>query len=92
MSDVPETFYLAALLIRGESTLMELQVQHDLQLRAAARAIYDACYPSEEWALVSFDEAERYGTVHYRQAVGAAQQARAVLATRGEQLALPVFA
>ena len=23
-------------------------MQHDLQLRAAARAIYDACYPTEE--------------------------------------------
>jgi hypothetical protein len=67
-------------------------MQHDLQLRATARAIYDACYPSEDWAPVGFDEAERCGTVHYRQAVGAAQQARSLLATRGEQLALPVFA
>ncbi|RYD68601.1 MAG: hypothetical protein EOP58_00125 [Sphingomonadales bacterium] len=56
-------------------------MQHDLQLRAAARAIYDACYPSEDWAPVGFDQAERWGTVHYRQAVGAAQQARAMLAT-----------
>jgi hypothetical protein len=47
-------------------------MQHDLQLRAAARAIYDACYPSDEWAPVGFDEAERFRTVHYRQAVGAA--------------------
>jgi len=54
-------------------------MQHDLQLRAAARVIYDACYPSEEWAPVGFDDAERFGTVHYRQAVGAAQHARAVL-------------
>ncbi len=52
---------------------------HDFKLRAAARAIYDACYPSEEWALFGFDEAERYGTVQYRQAVGAAQLARLVL-------------
>lgn len=51
----------------------------DQRLRAAARAIYDACYPSEDWAPVGFDEAERYRTVHYRQAVGAAQQARAEL-------------
>jgi len=51
----------------------------DQRLRAAARAIYDACYPSEYWAPVGFDEAERYRTVHYRQAVGAAQQARAEL-------------
>jgi hypothetical protein len=54
-------------------------VEHDLQLRAAARAIYDACYPSEEWAMLGFDEAERFGTVQYRQAVGAAQQARLAL-------------
>jgi hypothetical protein len=63
-------------------------MQHDLQLRAAARAIYDACYPTEEWAPVSFDEAERFGTVHYRQAVGAAQEARCVLGPRPEQLSL----
>jgi hypothetical protein len=60
-------------------------MEHDLQLRAAARAIYDACYPSEDWAPVGFDEAERYRTVHYRQAVGAAQQARAVLSDRTVQ-------
>lgn len=65
---------------------------HDLRLRAAARAIYDACYPTEDWSPVGFDEAERLGTVHYRQAVGAAQQARAVLADTGVQLALPVLA
>ena len=63
-------------------------MQHDLQLRAAARAIYDACYPSEEWAPVCFDEAERFGTIHYRQAVGAAQQARAVLNDRVVQPSL----
>lgn len=60
-------------------------MQHDLQLRAAARAIYDTCYPSEEWAPVGFDDAERFKTVHYRQAVGAAQQARAVLEDRADQ-------
>ena len=54
-------------------------MQHDLRLRAAARAIYDACYPSEDWAPVGFDEAERCRTVHYRQAVGAALEARDVL-------------
>jgi hypothetical protein len=58
---------------------MELGMQHDLQLRAAARVIYDTCYPSEKWAPVGFDDAERFKTVHYRQAVGAAQHARAVL-------------
>ena len=61
-------------------------MQHDLQLRAAARAIYDACYPTEEWAPIGFDEAERCVTVHYRQAVGAAQEARWVLAARHQQL------
>lgn len=63
-------------------------MEHDLQLRAAARAIYDACYPSEDWAPVGFDEAERFRTVHYRQAVGAAQQARAVLNDPTDQLTL----
>ncbi|WP_022687651.1 hypothetical protein [Sphingomonas phyllosphaerae] len=67
-------------------------MEHDLLLRAAARAIYDACYPSDDWAPVGFDEAERCGTVHYRQAVDAALQARAALAVRGEQLSLPAFA
>lgn len=60
-------------------------MEHDLQLRAAARAIYDACYPTEEWSPVGFDEAERFRTVHYRQAVGAAQQARCVLSDRAVQ-------
>lgn len=67
-------------------------MEHDLQLRAAARAIYDACYPSDEWAPVGFAEAERCRTIHYRQAVDAALQARAALATGAEQLPLPVFA
>jgi hypothetical protein len=34
-------------------------MQHDVRLRAAARAIFDACYPSDEWSPVGFDEAER---------------------------------
>ena len=63
-------------------------MQHDLLLRATARAIYDACYPSEDWAPVGFDEAERAGTIHYRQAVDGARQARALLTGRGEQLPL----
>ena len=67
-------------------------MEHDLLLRAAARAIYDACYPSDDWAPVGFDEAERCGTVHYRQAVDAALQAGAVLAVRGEQLPMPALA
>lgn len=67
-------------------------MQHDLQLRAAARAIYDTCYPSEEWSPIGFDEAERFGTIHYRQAVDAALQARAVMTSRDEQSPLPAFA
>jgi hypothetical protein len=59
--------------------LMEPGMEHDLQLRAAAREIYESCYPSDEWAPFAFDEAERYVTIHYRQAVGAAQRARSVL-------------
>lgn len=65
-------------------------MQHDPLLRASARAIYDACYPSEEWAPVGFDEAERVRTVHYRQAVDAALRARGIYAAWGEQL--PLFA
>jgi hypothetical protein len=64
-------------------------MQHDVRLRAAARAIFDACYPSDEWSPVPFEEAERFGTVHYRQAVEAARQARLLLsATSATQLAL----
>jgi hypothetical protein len=85
---VPVLFYLSASPSRGDSTSMELRMQHDLQLRAAARVIYDACYPSEEWAPVGFDEAERFRTTHYRQAVGAAQQARSLLADRSPQPSL----
>lgn len=62
-------------------------MQPDLQLRAAARAIYDACYPSEEWAPYPFEQAERFETVHYRNALGAAQQAQSVLIDQ-ETLAL----
>jgi hypothetical protein len=67
---------------------MEDMMQHDPLPRAAARAIYDACYPGEEWAPVGFDEAERLGTVHHRQAADAARQTRTVFAARGEQLRL----
>ena len=63
-------------------------MEHDLRLRAAARAIYDACYPSDEWnGATGFEEAERFGTIHYRQAVGAAQLARATF-RESEQLKL----
>jgi hypothetical protein len=64
----------------GNALSMEFMMQHDVRLRAAARAIFDACYPSEEWSPVRFEDAERYATPHYRQAVEAAQQARAMLA------------
>ena len=33
-------------------------MQHDLQLPTAASVIYDAVYLSEEWAAISFEEAE----------------------------------
>ena len=56
-------------------------MQHDVRLRAAARAIFDACYPSDDWSPVPFAEAERLGTVHYRQAVEAARRARSELGT-----------
>jgi len=66
-------------------------MEHDLRLRAAARAIYDACYPTEEWTPCGFDEAERFETVHYRQAVGAAQEARwALTSLRERQMLLSV--
>lgn len=57
-------------------------MQHDLTLRAAARSIYEACFPTDEIAPVGFDDAERFGTIHYRRAVEAAQNARA--AFRGD--------
>lgn len=63
-------------------------MQQDLRLRAAARVIYDSVYPGEEWAPTTFEEAERCCTIHYRQAVGAAQRARSVLVAPGEQLPL----
>jgi hypothetical protein len=63
-------------------------MQHDLRLRAAARVIYDNVYSPVDPAPFSFDEAERFGTVEYRQAVGAPQDARLVLAAQQEQLIL----
>lgn len=59
-----------------------------MRLRAAASVIYDAVYPGPEWALVSFDQAERLETVHYRQATEAALLVRPVLTDRAEQLRL----
>jgi hypothetical protein len=63
-------------------------LRHDLRLRAAASVIYDTVYPGPEWAPVSFEQAERLETVHYRQAVEAALLARPVLTGRAEQLDL----
>ena len=63
-------------------------MRHDMQLRAAARAIYQECYPSEEWSPLPFEDAERYDTIHYRQAVVAAQRARAVLSADEVQMLL----
>ena len=63
-------------------------MQHDLRLRAAARAIYDNVYPVVAPAPLSFDDAERFGTVEYRQAIGAAQDTRSVRASRHDQLLL----
>jgi len=68
---------------------MTTLLQHDPHLRAAARAIYDACYPAEVWQLVPFDEAERNGATPYRNAVYAAQRARAELSAP-VQPALPL--
>jgi hypothetical protein len=69
-------------------TAVQHHLRHDLRLRAAASVIYDAVYPGPEWAAVSFEEAERLETVHYRQAVEAALLARPVLTDQAEQLAL----
>jgi hypothetical protein len=63
-------------------------MRQNLRLRAAANVIYNAVYPGEEWTPLSFEEAERYETPHYRQAVAAALLARPVLADRAEQLSL----
>lgn len=63
-------------------------MQHDPLLRAMARAVYDACYPSEEWSPVAFEIAERHGTIHYRQSVDAARATRTLMAATGEQLPL----
>lgn len=54
-------------------------MQHDVALREAARAIYDSVYPGDEWTPVPFHQAERFGTVHYRNAVAAARLAEACL-------------
>lgn len=63
-------------------------MQHDLGLRALAPAIYDACFPTEDTAPVGFDQAERFGTIHYRRAVEAARTARSMCASDSAQLPL----
>ena len=64
-------------------------MRHDAGMRMVARAIYDEVYPSDEWTPCPFEDAERLGTIHYRQAVGAAQAARTLFqAGDGEQLPL----
>jgi len=46
--------------------------QADVQLTAMARIIYAACFPAGE-GVVSFEEAERLDTIHYRRAIHAAR-------------------
>jgi hypothetical protein len=70
------------------SIAVQHDLRHDLRLREAASVIYDAVYPSEEWTPVTFEQAERLETVHYRQAVEAALLARPVLTDRAEQMSL----
>ena len=55
-------------------------LHHDDRLRAATRAIYEACYPDEDTAVFPFAEAEQRGSFQYHQALEAARQARAVFA------------
>ncbi|MFZ5704479.1 MAG: hypothetical protein ACOY5R_04365 [Pseudomonadota bacterium] len=63
-------------------------MHHDSRLRAAARAVYDAVYPTDELAPVGFEEAERFGTIHYRRAVEAALEVKCLLAQPDAQLPL----
>ncbi|WP_037480194.1 hypothetical protein [Sphingobium sp. ba1] len=43
------------------------------ELRTIAKTIFDTVYPSEEWTPVRFEEAERFETIHYRNAIAAAR-------------------
>jgi hypothetical protein len=65
-----------------------MHLRHDLRLRMAASVIYEACYPAEEWAPMTFEEAERLETLPYLQAVEAALLARPIFSDRAEQLPL----
>ncbi len=60
-------------------------MQHNVALREAARANYQSVYPGDEWTPVPFDQAERFGTVHYSNAVEAARRADACLNGDGTQ-------
>ena len=59
-------------------------MQQDMRLRAAARAVY----PTDELAPVGFEQAEKYGTIHYRRCVEAARACFLMKADGGEQLSL----
>lgn len=58
----------------GDSQSGSLGMEHDQRVREAARAIYDKVYPGEQWTPIPLEEAERCRTLHYRNAVDAAQQ------------------
>ena len=59
---------------------MPTRLPHDTRLRAATRAIYEACYPDEDSAVFPFAEAEQRGSFQYQRALEAARQARAEFA------------
>ena len=65
-------------------------MHHDTKLRDAARAIYNTVYPGEEWAPLPFEDAARFRSVHYRNAVDAARKVRLEFAedSGGRQLGL----
>lgn len=63
-------------------------MEHHLPSRAAAHAVYDSAYPTNELAPVGFDGAEEFGFIHYRSAVHAAWACFSVRADPGEQLPL----
>ena len=66
-------------------------LRHDERLREVAHVIYDTVYPASEWTDLSFQEAERFTTPHYRNAVDAAHKADNVLTTDVDrQLAMPL--
>jgi hypothetical protein len=65
--------------------MMDNAISHGPKpLRDAVRAIYDAVYPTEDWASVGFEEAELLDTIHYRNAVTAARSASMLLSDSGD--------